>query len=72
MSHIDVLVEGNHPMPETKRSIPTDVENKIGEFIAGNLVQEGATLQMGIFFYTLLITLHYEHKNNNTLCNKFM
>jgi acyl-CoA hydrolase len=48
MSHIDALVEGNLPMPERKKSTPTDVEEKIGNNIAENLVAEGATLQMGI------------------------
>ena len=48
MSHIDVVVEENAPLPETKKSVATEVEKKIGQFIAENLVQEGATLQMGI------------------------
>ena len=47
MSHIDALVEGNLPMPERKKSTPSDVEEKIGNNIAENLVAEGATLQMG-------------------------
>jgi len=47
MSHIDAMVEGNHPLPESKKNIPTDIEEKIGNLIAENLVQEGATLQMG-------------------------
>jgi len=48
MSHIDALVEGNFPLPERKRSEPSEVEEKIGKLIAENLVEDGATLQMGI------------------------
>jgi acyl-CoA hydrolase len=48
MSHIDAMVEGNMPLVERHTSKPTEVEEKIGNLIAENLVDEGATLQMGI------------------------
>lgn len=56
-SHIDVLVECNdHQLHERHGGgPPTPEEKKIGEIIANNLVDDGATLQMGslnsLFFY---------------------
>lgn len=47
-SHIDVMIEKDFPLHE--RHIggpPTAEEKKIGEIIAGELVANGATLQMG-------------------------
>ncbi|TGJ98465.1 acetyl-CoA hydrolase/transferase family protein [Leptospira langatensis] len=46
-SKIHKLVEGNIPLLEAKHSDPNPIERKIGEHIAG-LVEDGATLQMGI------------------------
>ncbi|XP_003740939.1 uncharacterized protein LOC100906874 [Galendromus occidentalis] len=48
VSHFDSLVEGHVPMPEHKAAALTDVEVAIGKHIAQNLVEDGATLQMGI------------------------
>ena len=47
-SHFDALVEGDMPLPEHKTKNLTDVEKKIGKLIAENLVEDGATMQMGI------------------------
>ncbi|VDD96370.1 unnamed protein product [Enterobius vermicularis] len=49
-SHIDVMVECNgHKLHERPPSGPAaPEEKKIGELIANNLVEDGATLQMGI------------------------
>jgi len=47
-SHFDALVEVDHPLPEIRSSEATEEEEKIGQFIADNLVMDGATLQMGI------------------------
>ena len=49
-SHLDVIVDGDMPLWETKKTTASDIENKIGELIASNLVAEGATLQMGELF----------------------
>ncbi|TGL58382.1 acetyl-CoA hydrolase/transferase family protein [Leptospira sarikeiensis] len=47
ISKIHKFVEGNIPLLEAKHSEPDQVETKIGEYIA-SLVEDGATLQMGI------------------------
>ncbi|XP_056635348.1 4-hydroxybutyrate coenzyme A transferase [Diorhabda carinulata] len=48
ISHIDYAVKVNTPLPCHGGKPPTDVELKIGKNIAENLVEDGATLQMGI------------------------
>ncbi|KAJ4450942.1 hypothetical protein ANN_02377 [Periplaneta americana] len=45
---LDYAVNIDTPLPEHGGRPPTDVETKIGQQIAGNLVDNGATLQMGI------------------------
>lgn len=47
MSKIDALVPVDDPLYELKSSPRTEVEDQIGKYIAG-LVDDGATLQMGI------------------------
>lgn len=47
-SHFDSLVEADIPLHELKSKPLTDVERSIGKLIAENLVDDGATLQMGI------------------------
>lgn len=47
VSKIDYLVPFNQPLPETPRSVLTNTEEKIGKLTA-ELVENGATLQMGI------------------------
>ncbi|RWS20112.1 4-hydroxybutyrate coenzyme A transferase-like protein, partial [Leptotrombidium deliense] len=47
-SHFDTLVEANMELPEHKSKALTDVEKAIGKHIAENLVENGATMQMGI------------------------
>ena len=47
MSHCDAMVQVTDPLPEIVLSSSTEVETKIGKFIADNLVHDGATLQMG-------------------------
>ena len=46
-SHVDFMVEVDYPLPELKTEDPSDVEKSIGKVIAENLVEDGATLQMG-------------------------
>ncbi|XP_044271680.1 4-hydroxybutyrate coenzyme A transferase [Tribolium madens] len=48
ISHIDVAVKVDSPLPQHGGRPPTEVESKIGNLIAENLVTDGATLQMGI------------------------
>ncbi|XP_011309287.1 acetyl-CoA hydrolase [Fopius arisanus] len=47
-SHIDFAVEHNTPLPAHPVKAPTDKEQAIGKYIAENLVDNGATLQLGI------------------------
>lgn len=47
-SHFDALVKGEMELPEHKPPHLGDIENAIGKHIAENLVDDGATLQMGI------------------------
>lgn len=48
ISHVDVAVKVDTPLPQHGGRPPTEVESKIGSLIAENLVEDGATLQMGI------------------------
>ncbi|XP_013409947.1 uncharacterized protein LOC106173377 [Lingula anatina] len=48
LSHFDAVVQGDLPLPQMKHGVPTEVEKQIGRIIATNLIQDGATLQMGI------------------------
>ena len=45
--NIDYAVEVNTPIHESVSGIPSEIETKIGENVAG-LIENGATLQMGI------------------------
>ena len=47
ISQIDAAIEVDLPIYSTEISEPTDIEKKIGAHVAG-LVEDGATLQMGI------------------------
>ncbi|MBR9914758.1 MAG: acetyl-CoA hydrolase/transferase family protein [Algicola sp.] len=47
VSEIDYFVEFNEPLPTHPVTTPTDVEDKIGGFVA-NLIEDRSTLQMGI------------------------
>lgn len=46
-SHIDFAVKHDAPLLQHHGKPPSDVEAKIGKLIAENLVENGATLQMG-------------------------
>ena len=46
-SHFDFMVESDEPLPEMHMKKASAVEHKIGSFIAENLVEDGATMQMG-------------------------
>lgn len=47
VSHIDYAVEDNTPLPEHGGKGASPEEMKIGQLIGDNLVEDGATLQMG-------------------------
>jgi acyl-CoA hydrolase len=47
ISELDTFVEINRPLPELILPPPTEIENKIGDFIA-ELIDDRSTIQMGI------------------------
>ena len=47
VSRIHAAIEVNSPIHSPKMTAPTNIEQQIGEYVAG-LVEDGATLQMGI------------------------
>lgn len=50
-SHLDAFVYMDHPLPVAHKKEPSKEDTKIGHLIAENLVDNGATLQMGNGFY---------------------
>ncbi len=63
VSKIDFSIEENIPLPELKEHIITEVEAKIGENIS-NLIENGATLQMGIgAIPNAVLSCLTDHKN---------
>lgn len=48
-SHFDFAACIDEPLPSHGGKPPTEQETKIGQLIAENLVDDGATLQMGKF-----------------------
>nr|CAD7200051.1 unnamed protein product [Timema douglasi] len=63
-SHFDFAVKVDVPLPEHGGEPATEVEQKIGSLIAENLVDDGATLQLGIGSIpdAVLAALH-DHKD---------
>ncbi len=49
-SHFDFAVQLDVPLPEHGGGPPSENESKIGQIIAGELVEDGSTLQMGKYF----------------------
>ncbi|MCH7524757.1 MAG: acetyl-CoA hydrolase/transferase family protein [Bacteroidetes bacterium] len=47
ISEIDLFVECDEPLPEHIIPAPTEIENKIGDYVA-SLIEDKSTLQMGI------------------------
>ncbi|WP_039948820.1 acetyl-CoA hydrolase/transferase family protein [Leptospira fainei] len=63
ISKIDAFVQGDTPLLEAPATIPDEVETNIGRYIAG-LVEDGATLQMGIgAIPNAVLTFLTNHKN---------
>lgn len=55
-SHIDYAVQADVELPTHGGHPPSENENKIGEHIANELVEDGSTLQMGAMVDILLRT----------------
>lgn len=53
ISHVDYAVKLSIALPQHGGKPPTEVESQIGRNIAENLVEDGATLQMGKFAYLI-------------------
>ena len=47
ISEVDALVESDRPIPQAKLVPYTDVDQKIGEYVA-SLIEDGSTIQLGI------------------------
>lgn len=50
MSQFDALVKGDMPLPEMSLSHASKTDNIIGKLLADNLIEDGATLQLGLFY----------------------
>jgi len=48
VSQFDALVKADIPLPEMPVCHPTKTENIIGKLLADNLIEDGATLQLGL------------------------
>lgn len=51
LSHLDCIVEVDEDLPHRPPSKASPIESAIGRLIAENLVDNGATLQMGNHFF---------------------
>ena len=49
MSQLDAVVEGDCPLPEIFVRQPSPAEDAVGRIVADNLIEDGATLQLGQF-----------------------
>ena len=49
MSQLDAVVEGDCPLPEISVRQPSPAEDAVGRIVADNLIEDGATLQLGQF-----------------------
>lgn len=59
ISHADYAVKVDTQLPQHGGRPPTEVESKIGNLIAENLVDDGATLQMGKYKFVLNFYLKF-------------
>jgi len=50
VSQFDALVKADIPLPELSFSKPSKTEEIIGKLLADNLIEDGATLQLGLFY----------------------
>ncbi|XP_070562057.1 succinyl-CoA:acetate/propanoyl-CoA:succinate CoA transferase-like [Ptychodera flava] len=63
-SHFDALCEDDFSLPEHPTHALSDAEKAIGRYIAENLVEDGATLQMGIgSIPDAVLNQLYNHQN---------
>lgn len=63
ISRIDAAVEINEPLHTNQMAVATETEEKIGENVAG-LIEDGATLQMGIGAIPNVVLRNLVHHKN--------
>ena len=49
MSQFDALVKADVPLPEMSLAKPSRTDDFIGKLLADNLIEDGATLQLGLY-----------------------
>jgi len=49
VSQLDAVVKGDAPLPEISVQHLSPVEYAVGRILADNLIDDGATLQLGLF-----------------------
>ena len=47
VSQLDAVVKGDAPLPELPVKRPSSAEDAVGSVLADNLIDDGATLQLG-------------------------
>jgi len=57
MSQFNALVKADVPFPEMPIIKPTYTEDFIGKLLADNLIEDGATLQLGWFNSAYLVAV---------------
>ena len=50
VSQFDALVKADIPLPEMNYYKPSKSDEHIGKLLADNLIEDGATLQLGLFY----------------------
>jgi len=50
VSQFDALVQADVPLPEMTLYTQSKTDNIIGKLLADNLIEDGATLQLGLFY----------------------
>jgi len=63
ISDVDFVVENHVPLPQLPGEEPTEIERMIGEHVA-DLIEDGATLQLGIGGIPNAITAFLVHRHD--------
>ncbi len=63
VSKVNWICEHDHPLPTLAQDAPTDINNKIADFIVPH-VPDGATIQLGLGSLANAIGYKLEHKKN--------
>jgi len=58
MSQFNALVKADAPLPEMPLREISKNDNIIGKLLADNLIEDGATLQLGLFYALTLVGNH--------------